>query len=136
MEQHAVHIEWVEITVAELIDSAGDVCDQVSELCLVIGGHLLACLLTRCLLGHLLRLVRLSFDRLALIAADPTFQVERPRSSALPRPGIPLPENRGGRNRSRPHDDRQVLVAAAVLVHAFVQIGYEPAPENAKPHRF
>jgi hypothetical protein len=46
------------------------VCDEFGEFCLVVGGHLLACLLTRCLLGHLLRLVRLSFESLALIAAD------------------------------------------------------------------
>ena len=28
LEQHAVHIEWVEIAVAELIDRAGDVGDE------------------------------------------------------------------------------------------------------------
>jgi hypothetical protein len=50
------------------------VCDEFGELCLVVGGHLLACLLTRCLFGHLLRLVRLSFESLALIAADECVQ--------------------------------------------------------------
>jgi hypothetical protein len=46
------------------------VCDESGELCFVVGGHLLACLSTRCLLGHPLRLVRLSVESLALIAAD------------------------------------------------------------------
>ena len=65
-----VHIEWVEITVAEMIDRVGHVRDEFGELCLVLVGHLLACLLARCFLGHLLRLVRLSFESLALVAAD------------------------------------------------------------------
>jgi len=56
LEQHAVHLERVDITVAESIDLAGDVSDEVREFRLVVDGYFLACLSTRWLLGHLLRL--------------------------------------------------------------------------------
>ena len=70
MEQHPVHIERGEITDAEPIDPAGDVCKEFYELRLVIGGYLLAGFSTRFPLGHPLRLVPTDpSTALALIAA-------------------------------------------------------------------